>query len=113
MLNAIYRVTYVSQSDNPATVAVNDELFNLKVGMLIYQTQLINTHSSHVEIISSINQLYRLGKESEFCIENTAEGMIPVVFGKVYRKFYVVFLNLFLVENTEQVVGTVWKRRLF
>lgn len=86
-LNAIYRVTYVSQSDNPATVAVNDELFNLKVGMLIYETQLINTHSSHVEIISSINQLYRLGTESEFCIENTAEGMIPVVFGKVYRKF--------------------------
>src|SRR5574337_1077186 len=58
-LNATYRVTYVSQS----------------------------TNSSHVEIISSMNQLYRLGTESEFCIENTAEGMLPVVFGKVYRKF--------------------------
>lgn len=34
-----------------------------------------------------MNQLYRLGTESEFCIENTAEGMLPVVFGKVYRKF--------------------------
>lgn len=86
-LNATYRVTYVSQSSNSATVMVNGELLDLKVGTIIYEGQLISTNSSHVEIISSMNQLYRLGTENEFCIENTAEGMLPVVFGKVYRKF--------------------------
>lgn len=86
-LNATYRVTYVSQSSNSAKVMVNGELLDLKVGTIIYEGQLISTNSSHVEIISSMNQLYRLGTESEFCIENTAEGMLPVVFGKVYRKF--------------------------
>lgn len=86
-LNATYRVTYVSQSSNSATVMVNGVLLDLKVGTIIYEGQLISTNSSHVEIISSMNQLYRLGTESEFCIENTAEGMLPVVFGKVYRKF--------------------------
>lgn len=86
-LNATYRVTYVSQSSNSAIVMVNGELLDLKVGTIIYEGQLISTNSSHVEIISSMNQLYRLGTESEFCIENTAEGVLPVVFGKVYRKF--------------------------
>ncbi|PGE38985.1 hypothetical protein, partial [Bacillus cereus] len=52
-LNATYRVTYVSQSSNSATVMVNGELLDLKVGTIIYEGQLISTNSSHVEIISS------------------------------------------------------------
>ena len=80
-----YRVTFVSSSDIPATVQVDNEKIILKSGMLIYENQLIETNSSRVELRSKA-AMYRLERNSEFCIENTAEGMLPVYYGHVYVK---------------------------
>ncbi len=77
-----YRVTYVENSS--AEVISNNFRNGLKVGSVIGFDALIKTNNSRVEITASDGFVYRLGGDSEFCVENTIEGLKPVFFGSVY-----------------------------
>lgn len=82
--NDVFRVTYIS--GNSATVTYNNEIHPLKEGTIIGANTIIKTNFSKIEICSQNNETYRLNENSEFCIENTIEGLKPVYYGNVYYK---------------------------
>ncbi|HEL2468079.1 hypothetical protein [Streptococcus suis] len=75
-------VRYVSSSD--ATVRYHDEVYSLEAGMILGADALVDTNNSFVEITDSYENIYRLAPESQFCLEMTVKGVIPVHFGHVH-----------------------------
>ena len=75
-------VRYVSGSD--ATVRYQDEVYSLEAGMILGADALVDTNNSFVEITDSYENIYRLAPESQFCLEMTVKGVIPVHFGHVH-----------------------------
>lgn len=81
-LNRVAIVRSVKGTD--AVVSYESEEFELSQGMILGENALVDTNNSLVEISDSYGNLYRLGKESQFCIEMTIQGLIPVYFGQVH-----------------------------
>ncbi|VTS24410.1 hypothetical protein [Streptococcus pseudoporcinus] len=52
--------------------------------MVLGADALVDTNSSFVEIIDSYQNIYRLAPESQFCLELTIKGVVPVHFGHVH-----------------------------
>lgn len=79
-----YRVTYVSNNTSILCLGGSEE--KLVSGTVIGLNALIRTNFSYVEIKNSHNQTFRLAPHSEFCLENTIEGIAPVYYGDI--QFY-------------------------
>lgn len=109
-----YRISYV-EDDSNAVIWDKDKFIPLKVGMIIGENALIKTNNSRVEIESLNKDLYRMLSNSEFCLERTIHGIVPVYYGNVYvnsnNKIYSYgkyrtscwignFASLYTVENT-------------
>lgn len=75
-------VRYVSGND--ATVKYQNEIYSLEMGMIIGADALVDTNNSFVEITDSYENSYRLAPESQFCLELTIKGVVPVYFGHVH-----------------------------
>ena len=75
-------VRYVSGND--ATVKYQEEICPLEVGMILGADALVDTNTSFIEITDSYENIYRLAPESQFCLEMTIKGVIPVHFGHVH-----------------------------
>lgn len=70
-----------------AKVLYNDIELEAKAGMVLGLNAILKTNGSDIELTSPRGSVFRLMGRSEFCIENTVEGVIPVVYGNVlYRK---------------------------
>lgn len=81
-----YSVTFISNDEgNAPTISFsNGQEQKLKVGDILTDICHIKTNSHRVEITSSNGTLFRLGLNSEFSIEKTIEGVVPVYYGEVY-----------------------------
>ncbi len=81
-----YSVTFISTDEgNGPTINFNKgQQKQLKVGDILTDICHIKTNSHRVEIESSDGTLFRLGQNSEFSIEKTEEGIVPVYYGEVY-----------------------------
>lgn len=75
-------VRYVSGND--ATINYQGKMHSLEKGMLLGADVLVDTNHSFVEIVDSCEMVYRLAPKSQFCLEMTIKGVIPVYFGYVH-----------------------------
>lgn len=76
-----FRVTYVENST--ACILYGKGSYILTAGTVIGANALLKTTNAKVEIVSTIGDIIRLDVNSEFCIEHTLEGSVPVYYGKV------------------------------
>lgn len=81
-MNVSYRVTFVS-SDGGATVETKSGISPLKAGMVIGLDALVLTNSANIEITDSNETKFRLNAGSQFCIEDTIQGIRPVLYGNI------------------------------
>ncbi|QTJ32166.1 hypothetical protein [Dolosigranulum pigrum] len=79
--NCAYRVTSVL--GGIAKVEIDNRVEELLPGTMIGVDAIVRTGESYVEIRNSYNQIFRLAPDSEFCLENTIEGIVPVYYGDV------------------------------
>ena len=80
-MNDIYRVTHVSGTN--ATVETKEGTQTLRAGVLLGKNALVRTNGDCVEITNSSDAKFRLKNRSEFCLELTVGGILPVVYGSV------------------------------
>lgn len=79
-----------------------DEVYSLEAGMILGADALVDTNNSFVEIADSYENIYRLAPESQFCLEMTVKGVIPV-----HLDMFMLFLLIRQLKqelNIEQVV---------
>lgn len=81
-----YLVTFIS--DNAGSIPIfkdlNGNSTKVKVGNVLDGMGILNTRDQRVELRSPDGMIFRLGRQSEFSIERTVEGIQPVYSGKVY-----------------------------
>lgn len=84
--NFNYRVTYISENEGqkPVFISNNTDETIVEIGASINEGGLLKTNSQKVEIRSNTGFIYRLAPKSEFSIENTIAGLVPVYYGTVY-----------------------------
>lgn len=82
-LENTYRISYVEENQD-AVIWDKDEFTPLKNGMLIGENALIKTNNSRVSVESLNNEIYRMLPNSEFCLERTIRGVVPVYYGNIY-----------------------------
>lgn len=75
-------VKHISGDD--ATIRYKDSTQKLEAGMILGSDALVDTNNSFVEISDSFDNIYRLAPESQFCLELTVKGIVPVHFGHVH-----------------------------
>lgn len=80
-----FRVTYLSKL-GLAKVYTESEEYDVVEGMILGTNALLKTNGADVELIGADNTALRLTGMSEFCVENTVEGVRPVVYGNVLYK---------------------------
>ncbi len=83
-LDMPYRITHLAQ-DKQARIYHGDQELEAKEGMILGKNALLQTNGSEVELTGVDSSILRLTGKSEFCIENTVEGICPVVYGNIYR----------------------------
>ncbi|MGV3489439.1 MAG: hypothetical protein ACO1OC_12775 [Tuberibacillus sp.] len=84
-VNTAYRVTFVSEKTGSGAEVNNDGLYSpLVTGRVLDVHEKIVTLNSYVEIRDNNGMLFRLGPNSEFALEPTFSGIIPVYWGEVY-----------------------------
>lgn len=76
-----FRVTYVENST--ACILYGKDTYVLTAGTVIGANALLKTNNAKVEIVSTVGDIIRLDENSEFCIEHTVEGLVPVCYGTV------------------------------
>lgn len=86
-LNETYRVTFVDENVIiPASlIDQKGDNFTLNSGQLIGLNDLILSNDSRIEIRNSTGLIFRLGTHSEFSLEQTVNGIVPIYFGSVYK----------------------------
>ena len=80
-LSTIFRVTFLSK--NTASVETNEGVESLSLGTLIGINAIIRTNSSVNEMKDIFDNCFRICENSEFVLEQTIEGIVPVVYGNV------------------------------
>ncbi|MEZ7637280.1 hypothetical protein O3614_00995 [Streptococcus parasanguinis] len=76
--------TVRSVTGSGATVSYEAKLQQLLPGMILGKNALVTTGNSKVEIMDSYENLFRLDNNSQFCLESTIKGVVPVYFGRVH-----------------------------
>lgn len=83
-----FTVTFVSKvSDEEMAFfidAKNENRVEIESGITINDYGILFTNGCRVEVKSQNNYVYRLKENSEFSLENTIEGVKPVLFGNIY-----------------------------
>ncbi len=74
------RVSYVP-ADSDAQVLEGENFIPLREGMLLGMNALVKSNNSHIELRSAFGDVYKLLKNSEFCLEDTSQGVSPVYYG--------------------------------
>lgn len=77
------RVTFLSRK-GVATICYENNEYFLEEGTIVGANAIIKTNGVDVEIRNSGDEVIRLVGMSDFCLESTVEGFMPVVYGNVY-----------------------------
>lgn len=85
-----YVVTYISDSIGRDAIFknINGDIYKVDMGASVSEGGILFTNDHRVEIKSSSGITYRLAENSEFSIERTVAGVVPVYYGKVYISGY-------------------------
>lgn len=84
--NVSYVVTFVSNNYGKRAIFtdLNGVTHKIESGITISEGGLLETNNQRVEVRASSGITFRLDKNSEFSIERTIAGVVPVYYGKVY-----------------------------
>lgn len=84
--NVSYVVTFVSNNNGKEAIFtdLSGVVHKLRSGMAISEGGLLETNNQRLEIRASSGITFRLDKNSEFSIERTIAGVVPVYYGKAY-----------------------------
>lgn len=82
--NVSYIVTFVSNNYGKEAIFtdLNGVAHELKSGVAISEGGLLETNNQRIEIRASSGITFRLDKNSEFSIERTIAGVVPVYYGR-------------------------------
>lgn len=80
-----FRVTYLSKKGE-AKILYNKTEIDVTEGMVLGVNAILKTNGKDVELTSAGGSIIRLTEQSEFCIESSVDGIIPVLYGNVFYK---------------------------
>lgn len=98
------RITKMLQK-NIAKIIIGDEEIMATEGMILGTNAILKTDGAEVELKTVDDSVFRLIGKSEFCLESTMSGIIPVVYGNVFYKQSGSFIKSYWKYRTSCYVG--------
>ena len=77
-------MTVRSVIGDDASVSYEASSKALSPGMVLGKNALIKTGHAKVEVMDSYENVFRLDINSQFCLESTIKGVVPVCYGSVH-----------------------------